>query len=324
MIRKSGVLLASILFFAMASSAGAAELKRTSLMLQWLPQAQFAGYFVAKQKGFYEELGLDVEIISGGPDKMVTDCMDSGKTEFGTMFLSTAMERRSGGMPIVNIAQIVQDSALMLIAKKSANITNIIDLNGQRVSMWANEFQLQPRALFRKRGIEVRIVQQSGSMDLFLRDAVSATSAMWYNEYHRLINYGLDSDELTLFFFRDHGLNIPEDGIYTMQDTLEKKPEICKALVEATIKGWMYAFEHEEEALDIVEEYMSREKVPSNRIHQKWMLERMKDIILQNRPAMDVALDPKGFDLCYKTLEQSGLIENAIKFADFFREVTRD
>jgi NitT/TauT family transport system substrate-binding protein len=132
---------------------------------------------------------------------------------------------------------------------------------------------------------------------------------MWYNEYHTILNAGLNPDELTPFFFHQYGLDFPEDGIYTLEKTFKKDPALSCAFVKATIEGWSYAFDHPDEALDIVLKYMAQAKIPANRIHQKWMLSRMKDLIIppdhHGRIGM---LDPSDYQRVVGELKESGLI----------------
>lgn len=293
---------------------------KASLILQWMPQAQFAGYFMAQEKGFYRQHGVDLTIISGGPDKVVSDYLDSGQAEFGTMFLSTALERRDAGMPLVNIGQIVQHSALMLIAKAGTGIETVNDLDGKKVSLWANEFQIQPRILFNQNDIEVEIVPLASSMDLFLRGAVSATSAMWYNEYHTILSAGLREDELKPFFFRDTPYDFPEDGIYCLESTLKKSPKAALAVVNATLAGWRYAFAHEEETLDIVARRMTEAKLPMNRVHQRWMLRRMRDIIIPDDNIFQAGILKHGeFNRVVRLLWEGGVIRNPVAYEKFYR-----
>ncbi len=254
-------------------------LEKASLLLQWLPQAQFAGYYIAKDKGFYAEEGIDLTIIQGGPDILASEWLEAGKTDFATMFLSTGLLKRAS-IPVINIGQLVQHSALMLITKSSSGITSPKDLDGKKVGLWANEFQIQPRALFKRQGLSVTVVPQSSSLDLFMRDGVQAATGMLYNEYHLLLSYGLDDAELRPFLFSDTELNFPEDGIYTMESTANEKPELCRAVVAASVRGWKYAFDHPEEALDATMTRMVKDKIPANRAHQSWMLYRMRDIIM--------------------------------------------
>ncbi|BDQ37362.1 nitrate ABC transporter substrate-binding protein [Pseudodesulfovibrio nedwellii] len=296
----------------------AQALDKTSLVLQWLPQAQFAGYFVAKDKGFYEEEGIDLTLISGGPDVLASEQLDAGNAEFATLFLTTGLQRRTT-LPIVNIGQFVQRSALMLIAKKSSCITSFKDLNGKKIGLWGNEFQIQARALFRQMNLKVTVVPQSSSLDLFLRGGVHAASGMWYNEYHTLLTYGLDEEELHPLFFNDAGLNFPEDGIYCLEQTVEMRPELCQKLVRATIKGWEYTFAHQDEALDIVMHRMQSARVPANRAHQRWMLKRMEDIIMTDEAATMGVLRKDDFERVRQTLLDTGFLDTAPTFEEFYK-----
>lgn len=255
-------------------------LKKVTFIPQWVPQAQFAGYYVAYEKGIYKKYGIDLTILLGGPKNSSVEFLEKGKADFATLWLSTAIQKRSEGVKLVNIAQVVQRSALMLVAKKARGIHKPQDINGKKIGLWGAEFQIQPRAFFKKNNLDVKVIPQSFSVNLFLRDGVDVASAMWYNEYHTIINSGLNHDELTTFFFYDHGLNFPEDGIYTLEKTFKREPSLSCAFVKASIEGWHYAFAHPDEALDIVMKYMSLAKVPANRVHQKWMLDRMRDLIL--------------------------------------------
>ena len=294
------------------------------LILQWTPQAQFAGYFIAREKGLYRQYGIDLEIIAGGPDKVVSDYLDSGQADFGTMFLATAMERRDAGMPLVNIGQIIHHSSLMLIARAGKGIETIADLDQQKVSLWPNEFQIQPRILFQQAGIEVEIVPLAGSMELFLRGAVAASSAMWYNEYHTILSSGLREQELQTFFFKDTSYDFPEDGIYCLEETLQHNPDAAKAVLKGTLAGWKYAFAHEQEALDIVARHMTEASLPVNKAHQRWMFRRMRDIILRNgQIAENGVLRRETFTPTLQQLLESGAIRTPVDYSIFYRGPAR-
>lgn len=316
--------LLALLTCLLAVSAAADEGKTVRLALQWFPQTQFAGYYMAKEKGIYAEYGLDVEILHGDADSDSLERVVSGKAEFGTTFLSTAIEHRSKGAPLVNIGQIVQRSALMLVARKESGIKTVKDLDGARIGTWGNNFQLQPEALFRRENLHVTFVRQSPSFELFMRGGLDATLAMWYNEYHRLMAYGLNPDEMITFFFSDLDLNQPEDGIYCLASTLKNSPETAAALVRASVKGWEYAFAHPEETVDILLGIMKDNKVRANRAHQTWMLARMQDIILtERRSRLDTRLSPEDFESVKKALLQSGAIATDISYSNFYIEIGR-
>ena len=268
------------MLLAVATPAGAQELKRATLLPQWTPQAQFAGIYAAKDLGIYEKYGVNMRVLRGGPDASSSLLLATGDVDFSTMFLTTAVKLASQGERIVNLAQLVQHSSLLLVAKKSRGILTPKDMMGKRISSWGPEFFVQIEEFMRKRGIEVEVLPQSGTVNLFLRDAVCAASAMLYNEYHTILNSGLDKDDLTVFAMADYDLSYPEDGLYCTRSTYERDPELACAVARATLEGWRWAFEHPEEALDMVMRRVEGANLATNRVHQRWMLARMKDIML--------------------------------------------
>jgi len=192
-------------------------------------------------------------------------------------------------------------------------------MDGKKVSLWGDEFQIQPRAFFRKYDLNVEIIPQSFSVNLFLRDGVDVASATWYNEYHTIINSGLNPDELTTFFFHEHGLNFPEDGVYTLEEKFKRDPSLSCAFVKASIEGWVYAFSHPEEALDIVLRFIAQAKIPANRIHQRWMLNRMKDLTaFSDHPGPIGMLQPADYQKVSHELNESGMIEIKPDYESFF------
>ncbi len=299
-------------------------LKKVSFIPLWFPQAQFGGYYVAYKKGFYKNNGIDIEILTGGSERSATDMLGEKKVDFAVVWLSDAIQRRAEGMRLVNIAQIIQRSALMFVAKKASGIQTPRDMNGKKVSLWRGDFQLQPRAFFSKYDLDVKIIPQPLSTDyinLFLMDAVDVTSAMWYNEYHLFLNSGINSDELNTFFFYDYGLNLPEDGLYALEDSFKEDPELCLNFVKASLEGWKYAFEHQDEALDIILEYMTKAHVPANRVHQKWMLSRMKDIIIpENKSNVLGILSHEDYKRGAQMLFDSGMITEVPPFESFCKK----
>jgi NitT/TauT family transport system substrate-binding protein len=328
--------LATLLLLTLCLSlpARAADLKHAALALQWQPQAQFAGFYVAQEKGFYQQAGVDMKIIPGGPDVVASKLLAEGRAQFATMFLATGIERRSGqgqgggmdGLPVVLLAQLVQRSALMIITRADSPIKSPKDLDGKRVGLWDNEFRLQPLALFQRLGIHPVIIPQSGTLNLFLRGGVDAASAMWYNEYHSLLASGLDPEDLRVFFYRDLDLNFPEDGLYALEDTLARDPDLCRAVTAASLRGWEYAFAHPNEALDIVQNRMREAHLPSSRAHQRFMLARMQDVMSGAAPdSLPLgSLDPADFERVAEALLAQKLIHTRPSLEAFFRGQLRE
>lgn len=300
--------------------AHGAEPRRAALALQWQPQAQFAGFYAAQAKGFYREAGVEMEIIPGGPDVVASELLKSGRAQFATMFLATGLERRAEGLPVVHLAQLVQHSALMLLVRADSPVREPKDLDGRRVGLWDNEFRLQPRALFRRLGINPVIIPQSDTLTLFLRGGVDAASGMWYNEYHTLLASGLNPEELRVFFYRDLELNFPEDGLYALEKTADADPELCRAVVAASLRGWRWSFEHPDEALDIVMEVRKKAHLPTSRAHQRWMLARMRDVMQGPKADAPVGgLQRADFDRVARELSAQGLIRSVPDFQAFSR-----
>lgn len=276
------LLTASLFIAACPPHASATEraLKKATFIPLWSPQAQFAGYFTALDKGIYRKHGIDLTIINGGPNYSASEYLRKGKADFVLLWLTTAIQERASGVKLVNIAQIVRRSSMMLVTKKTSGIRTPAAMNGKKVGLWGGDFAIPPHAFFNKFRIRVHEVPQSYTINLFLRGGIDVASAMWYNEYHTIINSGVNPDELTVFFLNDAGLNLPEDGLYALQKTVNNDPDLAAAFVDASLEGWQYAFNHPDEALDIIMKYMREAKIPANRIHQKWMLARMRDLIV--------------------------------------------
>jgi len=302
------------------SKAVGSRLKPLTFTTLWLPQAQFTGYLVAQEKGFYREAGLDVTLFNGGPDRPPAETLASGKTDLALMFLFKGIEQRARGVKLVNLAQMNRHSALMIVAKKSSGIRVPADLNGRKIGVWRSEYRALPQAFFDKYRLNVEIVPLSSSINLFLWDGIDAIAAMWYNEYHTVLNSGFDPDELTSFFFAEYGLDYPEDGIYALESFVSRNQEICGAFVDASIKGWMFAFANPDSALRIVTRAMLREHVPTNMAHQTWMLHRMKDVIIpEGNLDLIGRLDEPVFRQVAGTLVKGGVIRNVPNFRTFYR-----
>jgi NitT/TauT family transport system substrate-binding protein len=319
-VTRIGAMLMLFVVFTAVPPVAAAEtaLKKVSLALLWSPQAQFAGYYVALDKGIYARHGIDLTILAGGPGHSPVQALKEGKADFATFWLTTAVQHRAAGIKLVNLAQIIQKSSMMLISRKSGGISTVKDMNGKKVGIWAGDLSIPPHALFTKHGIKVREVPMSHTVNLFLRGGVDVTSAMWYNEYHTILNAGVDPDELNVVSFNEQGMNFPEDGIYTLEKALRTDPALAGAFVTASLEGWRYAFDHPDEALDIVIKQMRAAQQPANRIHQKWMLDRMRDLIMPgNAESIPGLLKEQDYRAVGNALQQEGLIRTYADYKTF-------
>jgi NitT/TauT family transport system substrate-binding protein len=266
--------LALGLFSGGQSASGAGLPEKATLQLQWAPQAQFAGYYAALEQGFYREHGLRVEIVSGGPAIDPVGALKSGKADFATSSLSGALTAAAEGFPLVDIGQVVNRSNLMIVARRSV-VKDRDDLDGSRVSLWGMSNRSAYLGYFESAGVKPRILPQYYTVNLFLEGGADACAAMEYNEYHTIMQAGVDPDELITFFMRDAGFDFPEDGIYAMAATLRERPGFCREFAAASLEGWEYCRQHPDEAVDSVMSRTAAAHVPTNRVHQRWMLDHI-------------------------------------------------
>ncbi len=319
LFQKNIVLTLSLLLFLSFTPVIHADEAPLRLILQWSPQAQFAGYYVALEKGLYRKNGIDVEIIEGGPDRDPTTYLLEDKADFASMFLTGALAECDAGTPLVHLCQIVNRSNLMLIAWKRDHIDKVQDLNGKRVSIWLGGFKPGYLAFFQATGIQPELTPQYYSINLFLHRGVVACAAMEYNEYHALYQSGIDYEEVTTFRLRDYGFACPEDGIYCLRKQYQKNPEACRALAKAALEGWHYAAEHPEETLDIVMQHVRRARIATNRPHMRWMLKTILPTILppQENEWLPGELSLEDYNACVRQMKQYGVIQDAQTFESF-------
>jgi NitT/TauT family transport system substrate-binding protein len=258
----------------LASQALAAA--KAVLTLHWYPQTQFAGYYMALEKGFYAARGIDLEIRRGGPDVDSIMELREGRTDFATLFLTAGILYRTDDLRLVNVAQVVNRGNLLIVAHGERGISSVKDLDGRRMSLWGDHFSAAYKKAFADNGIWPVLFTQFSTVELFLRGGVDACCAMSYNEYQRILLAGRRPEDLAVIELGDKGYDIPEDGIYCTEETWRKNPVLTRELREATIEGWRYAAGHPEEAVDLVMAEADRAGYTVNRV----LLRRMLDGIL--------------------------------------------
>lgn len=233
-------------------------LEPVSLQLQWVTQAQFAGYYVALDKGWYREEGLDLTIVPGGPDVSSIDSVASGIHDFGTVLLADLTVAAQQDRPVISIGQVQQRNGLLLIARKSSGIEHPQDFENKRVGVWLGSWEAQFDALVAKEGLgpqDFELVSQGFTMDSFLTGELDVASAMIYNEYYVVLENGVKPEELNIIDYADYGLDFPGDVLFTSRQMAEERPDLCVTMLRASLRGWQYAIDHPEEAVEIVLQY---------------------------------------------------------------------
>ncbi len=284
----------------------------------WVPQAQFAGFYVALDKGFYREAGLEVEFLDGGPDANPLTELIRGEIDFGTAWLSTALIVHARGADIVELAQIIQKSGLMMVARKEDGIHSVGDLKRRSVGVWPGELRYPVLALDRDRGLNLHLVDQGFDLSEFINREVEVATVMSFNELITLQERGISLGELTLFRFPELGMNFPEDGLYTSGEVLKKDPETCLAFTEASLKGWRFTRQNPAEALQIVMNHHQRSPIQTSRSHQKRMLDEIIQLVDFKGSRLG-QLKRQDFERVVSTLLKLGQIERRVAWEEFYR-----
>lgn len=239
---------------------------------QWTAQSQFAGYYVAQEKGFYKEAGLDVEIVHPSASYSATNRLIEGSSNVITLQLMQAIAEIDKGAELVNILQTSQHNGLVIVSRKGS-LETFNDLKGKKVGIWQAGFGELALLADKELELEIQWIPFIQNVNLFLSGVIDATLAMSYNEYLQIYSSGYDN--APVLKFREAGFDIPEDGLYVTRDYYNRFPQKMKAFAQASRKGWEWTHAHPAEALEIVLKVMEMEKVPTNRIHQEWMLEEV-------------------------------------------------
>ena len=218
-------MIAGAVALGLAGPAVAQELDEVTLQLQWVTQAQFAGYYVAKDRGFYEEEGLDVTIKPGGPDIAPPQVLAGGGADVMLNWMPSALAAREKGLPVVNIAQPFKSSGLMLTCWKDTGIESPDDFRGKTIGVWffGNEYPFL--SWMSQEGIPtdggedgVTVLKQAFNVDPLLQRQADCISTMTYNEYGQVLDAGVSEDELVTFKYEDQGVATLEDGLYVLED----------------------------------------------------------------------------------------------------------
>lgn len=228
---------------------------KINLRLKWAYQAQFAGYLVAQEKGFYKDAGLDVHIQPAGPDLKPYSTVASGSDDIGVGIISQLLTARSNQVPLVAIAQIFQDSPNRFVLKSKNKISSLKDLKGKKIGLWMGGDEVEFVSMLKTAGMtlkDVQVIPQKFSIAPFLQDAYVCSQVMKYNELNQILDQGYNKDNLQIISPKDFHADILGDLLFTNEGFLKTHQESLEKFLAATFKGWKYASEHPEEATDIV------------------------------------------------------------------------
>ncbi len=317
---------AAVLFLAGCASGSGAEadgdsgggLTPVTLQLQWFSQAQFAGYYAALDQGFFEDEGLDVEIVEGGADIVPQDVLASGDVDYAISWVPKVLGSIEQGANITNVAQIFERSATLQVAMADSGIDGPEDLAGKKVGSWGygNEWELF--AGMQDAGVEpgdIELIQQAFDMNGFLSGDIDAAQAMTYNEYAQVLETVnpdtgelYQPEDLTVIDWNEEGSAMLQDAIWADAGRLaddSEYQETTTAFIKAAIKGWIYAKDNPEEAARIVTESGST----LGQSHQLWMTNETNKLIFPSTNGVgmiDEAAWKKTVDIAMGTQNETG------------------
>ena len=256
-------------------TAATAMAQKVVFMPHWLPQAQFAGYYVALEKGFYAAEGLDVEIhhLNANTRKRPAAYLKAGEIDITSMMLINAMELEDSGMDVVNIMQLCQSTGLCCVTKEP--VTGLEEMEGFKVGKWTTGYSEFAMMAADDKGVNLEWISLLNNINAFIAGAVDATLCYSFNEYIQLyLATGKDWSANTIRL-SDIGYDYPDDGLYVTAEFYEKNKEVADKFAKASQKGWEWAEKHPDETVEICMDYIKRENITSNRIHQRMMLDEM-------------------------------------------------
>jgi NitT/TauT family transport system substrate-binding protein len=232
-----------------------------TLQLKWVPQAQFAGYYVALDKGFYDEVGLDVTILPGGPDNAPPQIIAGGGADVIVDWMPAALAARERGLPLVNISQTFQNAGLMMACRRDSGIAGPEDFPGKTIAAWfaGNEYPFlawMDRLGYSTDGgdPDITVMRQGFNVDPLIMGQADCIAGMSYNETWQIPQAGLSDEEVIWFSYDEAGVATLEDGLWVLEDSLDD-PDMVDRLerfVEASLRGWQYAIDNQAEAVEIV------------------------------------------------------------------------
>ncbi len=281
---------------------------------QWTAQAQFAGYYVAEEMGFYKEAGVKVRIEHPSVTQPAMSRLRSNKCHATTMQLCQALEIVDGGISLVNILQTSMNNAMVIV---SARGKDPLTQKGARVGIWSVGFGQLAFCMSNKEHLDYNWVRFAQNVNLFVSGALDATLAMSYNEYYQLMQAGVEMTEGNVYRFCDHGYNVQEDGVYMMRDYYNSHKEQARRFAQASKKGWLWAAQHQEETLDIVMRYVEKAHIATNRTMQRLMLQEILRLqVNRETKKREFRLLPDMVQKASHLMKENGMLKREVTYEE--------
>lgn len=291
-----------------------------NVRLKWQYQTQFAGYIVAKEKGFYKNLGLDVNLEPAGPDLKPYLTVASGSDDIGIGVPNQIITAQSNGVPLVSVAQMMQDSPFRFVIKNKNRIDSLQQLKGKDVGIWMGGDEAEFVSILKSVGMnldDVNVIPQDFSVAPFLQDKYILSHVSVYNELNLIKANGYsDKDSLQIFSPKDYNSAILGDMLFCKKDFLANNKVKVAKFIEGSILGWKYAKDHPDEAVDLVLKYNSE----LDKTHQLAQLNAALDLIFTGNSLKKGIgyIDEKEYQNAENILFSSGQLKKDINIKDTY------
>ena len=286
--------------------------KRFVFMPQWTAQAQFAGDYVAMEKGFYKAEGIDVDIVHPSATQSTLSRVNDEGIDATTLQLSQAMKMVDNGIPLVNILQTSMNNSLTIVSRRGKNP---LTQKGERVAIWSADFGDMALCMNGKEKLGYEWVKYAANLNLFIKGAVDAAVAMRFNELYQLVQTGLPVTEACIYRFCDHEYNVQDEGVYMRRDHYEQRKEQAMKFAKASRRGWEWAAAHPDETLEIVMKYVRENHIATNRTLQKLMLaEVLRLQVDRDSGKREFRLRPDMVDLACRLMMENHLINHKVSY----------
>ena len=285
---------------------------------QWTAQAQFAGYYVAEAKGFYREAGVKVRIEHPSVTQPAMARLRSGECQATTLQVCQALEIVDAGIPLVNILQTSMNNAMVIVSAKDKDP---LSQKGARVGIWSVGFGQLAICMSIKDHLDYQWVRIAQNVNLFVAGALDATLAMSYNEYYQLIQAGMNISDKAVYRFCDHGYNVQEDGVYMTREYYQTHRQQARKFAEASRRGWEWAAQHPDEALDIVMQYVDKDRIATNRTLQRLMLKEVLRLqVDRESKKREFRLRPDMVKLASRLMVDNMMLGREVKYEELVSE----
>lgn len=308
-----------LFFFCFATLYAQPPIEKVSVQLQWADQFQFAGYYVAKERGFYRDAGLEVTLQKFDSKKLSVDEVMAGRSTYG-IGRSSLLNDRMAGKNVVALSAIFQSSPFVLLSQKSADIKTPRDLKGKRVMM-TSDFQdtISVRAMLNSQDIrldQLKIIEHSFNPIDISNGKTDVMACYISNEPFVLKEKGIETNAISP---EAYGFDFYSDILFTSEAEVRNHPKRVRAFVDATLKGWEYAFEHIPETAQLIRErYNTQNKSLESLIYEGEVLKTLA--YRKNQPLGSITVDKfRRISDIYKVM---GIEQNEKRLAGFVYDDT--